>query len=207
MSLPGGHPPSPRPSPCLAEARACARPTAGAVGQLPVLIWGPLSIQDCQHAHAPLVPTSSIAIQPHVEESVRRAAVAEVPHDVYQRDTDTAKTLAARLDASTFLEDMHVLKGGKGPGRIRLNSTQYAQPRRRSWALLVEREHLDGDGDRVYTALNYTAYGRLPADWSCRAMPRPIFDLAVALWHVAYPFLPPISAALPPKGRRCALRV
>ena len=41
--------------------------------------------------------------------------------EVHARPADTASTLRARLAQSSFLEDIHVLKGGRGPARVRLN--------------------------------------------------------------------------------------
>ena len=81
-----------------------------------------------------------------------------MPREVLQwPEDDSVKSLISRLAASTFLEDSHVLKGGgNGKRYIRLNETGYAQPRRRSWSVLVAPPHVDEDGDYVWTGLNYT---------------------------------------------------
>ena len=117
------------------------------------VVWGPIGIEDAAAAGSRM-PSASVVLRGIVD--------------------DSAKSLISRLAASDFLEDSHVLKGG-GNGRryIRLNATGYAQPRRRSWSVLVAPPHIDEDGDCVWTGLNYTAYGRRPPDWQCKPMPRP----------------------------------
>ena len=56
-------------------------------------------------------------------------ARACIPHEVFPRFDDSAVDLRCRLRDSDFLDDIHCLKGGKGPGRVRLNATCYPQPR------------------------------------------------------------------------------
>ena len=125
-----------------------------------------------------------------------------VPDEVLPRPDDTASSLQARLAQSSFLEDIHVLKGGHGPARVRLNATCYPQPRRRSWSL-AEKKDVARDqptDDACASLLNYTAYGRLPSDWEAVEMPPPVEDLGVALWRVALPFLAEPSTRCPPTG-------
>ena len=48
--------------------------------------------------------------------------------------------------------------------------------------------------------LNYTAFGRLPEDLEAVPMPRPVYNLGVALWTVAFDFLTDLSKRHPPTG-------
>ena len=113
---------------------------------------------------------------------------------------DTVKSFVARLAACAWLEDSHVLKGGAGPQRVRLNSTSYAQPRRRSYSAVVAPSYEDEHGERVWDLLCYTAYGRLPKDWEALPMPRPIYELGHLLWSIAFPVLTDVSKQSPPTG-------
>ena len=151
------------------------------------------------------VPTSTVLLKPCIGEDLRRRALREVPDEVLPRPTDTAASLAARLSASTFFEDSHVLEKGKGPRRIRLNATSMPQPRRRTWSLIVEDEFEDEDGDTVRVLSNYTAYGRRPQDWEAMPMPQAVEDLGRFLWSISWPILTPVSQRSPPNG--CQLLV
>ena len=132
-------------------------------------VWGPIS-QEASTSVGAEFATSSVLIEPLFEAEVVDAAIATVPVDVLPLPCDTKETLTARIAASSFLEDSHVLKGGSGPQRVRLNATSYPQPRRRSWSVIVDQD------DEQITLLNYTAYGRLgalPVPHSSAASPRP----------------------------------
>ena len=73
--------------------------------------------------------TSSVLIEPLFEVEVVDAAIATVPMDVLPLPCDTKEKLTARLAASSFLEDSHVLKGGSGPRRVRhCDSMQHIIP-------------------------------------------------------------------------------
>ena len=65
-------------------------------------------------------------------------ARACIPGAVRPVHGDTAESLKSRLSTSDFLDDIHILKGGKGPGRVRLNATSYPQPRRVTWSVLAD---------------------------------------------------------------------
>ena len=172
----------------------------GASGSASVL-WGPISPEASRRAGA-VFPTSSVLLRPELPCGVAEAAIAVVPDEVLSRPDDTASTLRARLAQSSFLEDIHVLKGGRGPARVRLNATCYPQPRRRSWSLAEKKEGVDDQptDDACASLLSYTAYGRLPSDWEAIHLPLPVEDLGVALWRVALPFLAEPSTRCPPTG-------
>ena len=161
--------------PTLAEARATQPPPEDCDRFRPgEVVWGPIGIEEAAAAGSRM-PSASVVLRGIVDDQLRTAALSAVPREVLQwPEDDSVKSLISRLAASTFLEDSHVLKGGgSGKRYIRLNETSYAQPRRRSWSVLVAPPHVDEDGDYVWTGLNYTAYGRRPSDWQCRPMPRP----------------------------------
>ena len=174
--------------PTLREVLATPRPTSA---RSPfILHWGPVPLNDAQAAGATF-PTSSVVLIPHLPTSIVVEAVREIPSHVLPRCDDTVSSLVSRLSQSSFLEDSRVLQGGRGPRRVRLNDTDYAQPRRRSWSVKVEVEG-EGEGEVGSTTtslLNYTAFGRLPEDLEAVPMPRPVFNLNVALWTVAFDFL------------------
>ena len=131
--------------PTLAGARAEALSVSGAA--LPArVLWGPISLQESRRAGGTM-PTSSMLLDPMIPDHVRAEAMAVIPEEVLPRIGDTAKSLARRLSESTFLEDSHVLKGGKGPQRVALNGTTYPQPRRLSWSVVVDRRLPPNDDD------------------------------------------------------------
>jgi hypothetical protein len=55
-------------------------------------------------------------------------------------------------------------------------------------------------GEYVYDAFNYTAHGRLAEDWKAYPMPLAVWDLGVAVWNIALPFLRGHSATVPPNA-------
>ena len=115
------------PPPMYAEALAETPPKSFPRADVQVL-WGPhpkeVAVAAGMWAPAPM---STILLRPCVPEKLRQAVLREVPDDVLPRPTDTAASLTARLAASAFLEDSHVLKDGKGPRRVRLNATRYPE--------------------------------------------------------------------------------
>ena len=177
--------------PTLAEVLATPPPTSARPPF--ILQWGPVPLAASQAAGATF-PTSSVTLRPLLPTGVVSEALREIPSSVLPRSDDTVSSLVARLAQSSFLEDSHVLKGGCGPRRVRLNTTPYPQPRRRSWSVLVDV------GTTATSLLNYTAYGRLPEDLEAVGMPRAVYNLGVALWTVAFDFLTALSKRHPPTG-------
>ena len=165
------------------------------------VLWGPLSKEVAVRAGmwAP-TPTSSVLLRVCVPGHLREAALGEIPAELLPRPGDNVKSLVSRLSASTFLEDSHVLKAGKGPARVRLNATSMAQPRRRSWSHVVEAECEDEDGDTVRVMMNYTAFGRRPLDLEAVEMPKAVDALGAFLWRVSKPLLTPASQEVEPNG-------
>ena len=140
--------------PTRSEARAtCPLPVA----QRPSarLLWGPISREQSEAAGARF-PTSSLLLRVDIPESIRTAVLAEVPEEVLPKAGDTRADLVQRLCASDFVEDSHVLKGGKGPARVLLKSTAYPQPRRRSWSVEVDDDDAAPEVEGVARAVTVT---------------------------------------------------
>ena len=95
-------------------------------------------------------------------------ARACIPHEVIPRFDDSAVDLRCRLRDSDFLDDIHCLKGGKGPGRVRLNATCYPQPRRVTWSVVADIDR-DTGAHGLYA---YTQPCRCldPHTWSSAAL-------------------------------------
>ena len=74
-------------------------------------VWGPVLAEDAAVAGCNRAVVS-VVIQPHVSEHVVNAALQCVPAEVLPRADDTPDSLVARLAASPFLDDAHVLNGG-----------------------------------------------------------------------------------------------
>ena len=184
--------------PMLAEVLSSSPATHVGLGDAQ-LCWGPIGARKSAEAGA-IRPTSSIVLAVAVPESLRQLVLRQVPYDVLPQAGDSVKSLVARLAACAWLEDSHVLKFGRGPQRVRLNATSYAQPRRRSYSVVVRPSYLDEHGKRVRDLLCYTAYGRLPSDWEATPMPRSIYELGHWLWSIAHPVLYDVSKQSPPTG-------
>ena len=185
--------------PTIEEVRSILPPPTDDTDAVQVeeVLWGPISPADARAAGAPFA-SSSILLRPGIDPELRTRVLAEVPLDVIPSGDDTVATFVARLSSSSFLEDSHVQKSGCLKKRVRLNATSYAQPRRRSWSVQVGEPYTDDDGDVVSTLMSYSAFGRVAEDWEARLMPRPVFDLGVVLWRIAFRFLTAESQVHPP---------
>ena len=152
----------------------------------PEIVWS-VDIDQAWAAGCARAP-ESVLLVPRIPSSVMHAVMLDFPSDLYARHSDGPSTLAARLAASKELDDIHTLKGGKGPQRVRLNGTTYAAPRRTSMSVTLGEPHIK-NGVEVVELFNYTSFGRLPQDWRARPMPRCVFDLGVCCWLSAMPWL------------------
>ena len=151
--------------------------------------WGPIS-EALGAKYGAISGCESVLIRPTVTlelEHIMRRVRALMPEAMFPRHDDTAKSLAKRLAECDFLDDIHVRKGGTGTKFIRLNATQYPQPRRVSWS----EPWKDGDDseteDSVWYLYGYESYAtyREPKDWRCRPMPPPVLDLKHYIHSVA----------------------
>jgi hypothetical protein len=164
------------------------------------ILWGRVSIAAGFEAGA-LHGAESILICPTKCIELQRimACVRDlIPSSLLPRAEDTMRSLKNRLAKTEFLDDIHVLKGGKGPSRIRLNATDYAQPRRVTWSVPVASSETRDDGTIELHC--YTQYGRAPDDWKCRLMPSPVCELMLFCWKLAKAAnaLTPSCASTPP---------
>lgn len=165
--------------------------------------WGPV-LEDAAAAAGCVRAAASVVIIPKIPQGVVAAALQSVPAEVLPRVDDTREVLAARLGASTFLDDAHVLNGGNGrrgkngKKRRRLNESCYPAPRRRSWSVVVGAEREDADGEQVVSLCNYSLHGRMAEDERCAPMPSPVLSLCEQLWLAAMPYLCEKSRRSPP---------
>ena len=149
-------------------------------------VWGPVPDRTAT-CYGALAGCESIVVRPidargELEDLMRRVR-ALIPTSLIPRYGDDAQSLVSRLTTSEFLDDIHVLEGGSGPRRVRLNATRYAQPRRVTWSEEAKPAGLSPSDARWLYA--YTQYGRLPSDWRCRLMPPAVKELRSFLWRVA----------------------
>ena len=77
------------------------------------LVWGPVAQSDANAAGS-IEGVASVVIRPAIAPCFAAAAMQCVPAEVLPRDDDTVSTLVARLGASSFLDDAHVLNAGNG---------------------------------------------------------------------------------------------
>jgi hypothetical protein len=123
-----------------------------------------------------------------------------------------ANKFVSAMKECKVLDDIHFKKGGKGPEIIRLNTTEYPQPRRISWSLVLNPPTLYNipaapphEEMFLRTMYTYSQSYRPMTDCCSVPMPLPVFQLGVFLWRAAYPYLSNISQVGPPTG--CQLMV
>ena len=164
-------------------------------GTLPQPTWKPTHA-DCVSAGVEHAPTS-VVLRPTIKAVIIQAARAELSELVVKAD-DTMSTLRQRLADSDVLDDARVpLKGqGKGGRTERLNASTKPQPRRISYSVRGS-DTLTLDGESVEMKLNYTAYRRVERNHVARRMPVGVFDLLVAVWLFARPWIDGVSCACP----------
>ena len=167
-------------------------------------LWGPVPAAEAHRVGA-LAAAASVLIRPsdacNMGSTFARVR-ALLPEDIYPQSDDTAVTLAQRLGASEVLDDIHSPRGGRGTGgrSVRLNASQYPQPRRVTWSVEAAAAHLVPGVGWVQPLYAYTQARRPPQDWRCRLMPAVLSDFMVELWRLALPYLGPVSARSPPNA-------
>ena len=95
-------------------------------------VWGPIA-SDVGRKVGALDGCASVLVRPAdrgVCEEMCRLVCATFPTEILPTYGDDVNSLKARLSKCEYLDDIHVLQGGKGPRRVRLNGTDYPQPRR-----------------------------------------------------------------------------
>lgn len=118
--------------------------------------------------------------------------------------------LVSQLSKGVGLDNKYVPRGGnsKNPSTgdsgeyVRLNGTNYPQPRRVSYSPVIAHPSLaTGQGvDRVRLFAYYNVSGELSGavHASCRALPKAVAKAVLRCWHTAYPHLSFISKGSPP---------
>ena len=129
------------------------------------------------------------------------AACSIIPDEIRSRQGDTAEGLVQRLSESKFYEEMHALKGGgrEGKKRVNLNDTEYGQPRRRSWSVVIKDVHVDANGTPVRTMYKY---GRENSRIRCKSnaapMPKAVFELGARCFMAVRHMLADVCDSSPP---------
>ena len=140
---------------------------------------------------------SSCCLQGVIDVGVSARADMCAPRSIFPSSrSTTAAEMATQIGVCQEMDDMTWTMTGEVQ---RVNATQMAQPRRKSWSVLIG-VHQDEAGGKHYRMYSYSQSYRPPSDWRAAPMPRPIFDLGVACWAAAWCYLSPISQVCPPTG-------
>ena len=138
-----------------------------------------------------------------VDAGVAEAADKCAPRSIFPCSLRaSAEDVRQQIAACQELDDMTWTLTGR---EERVNATMFAQPRRKSWSVVIDEVLDHPDGRRRYELFSYSQSYRPPADWRAAPIPRAVFELGVCCWQAAWPYLSPISQACPPTG--CQLMV
>lgn len=169
-------------------------------GDVPGVDDAPEFIQKC--IVGAIAPIKSVQVIPRLDAEVVETVLSTcVPEAVVPKEGDTPKTLAARLLASNFYDDLLALVGGgsKGSKRVRLNATTNSTPRRRAYSIVVADVHRDKNGALVRTMYAYgKPNSRIRTQVMATPMPWPIFELGLQCFLSVRYYLCDICAARPP---------
>ena len=143
---------------------------------------------------------NSVCLKPDIGSDIVENAMKCIPSSLFPANANSTKEdLVKQMSLCNELDDIHVLTHGNSLPRQRLNETEYPQPRRVSWLAVVQDQHFSHEaGHNVYTLFSYSQTYRKKSDWRGRPMPTSIYQLALACWTAAFPYLPSISQACPP---------
>jgi hypothetical protein len=136
--------------------------------------WGPVS-EEAASAGS-IQGAASVVIIPHIPSDVVSAALQCPPADVLACADDTSETLTARLGASSFLDDAHVLNIQQGQRQTRSERAEAAPVERDAvpCTTAFERRHtaakrcLPCDGDVTHWS-RADALGRIKGLWNAPA--------------------------------------
>lgn len=124
-----------------------------------------------------------------------------VPSEVRPVEGDTPLSFARRIASTRFFDELAALIGGgsRGSKRTNLNETDYRQPRRISWSVVVEDVHLNDQGIPVRTMYAYgKRNSRIRTDVHATPMPWPVFELGVQCFLSVRHVLAEVCATSPP---------
>jgi hypothetical protein len=147
-----------------------------------------------------------VVIIPNIPSDVVQAALQCLPSEVLPCADDTPETLAARLGASSFLDDAHVLNIQQGQRQTRSERAEAVPVERDAASSTTAQVVVSGGGFSAQgrgwrpggPLFNYSAYGRLAEDVRSQPMPYPVFTLGEQLWLAAMPYLCEASRRNPP---------
>ena len=139
---------------------------------------------------------------PTFDPKVVKNALSLVPLKVRPRKRDRAETLARRVADACFFDELMALahgNGRKGAKRVRLNETQYAQPRRKNWSLVTKDVHQNEAGDLVRTMYAYgKPNSRIRTEVHATPMPPQIFAMGDHLSTIVRHHLAEVCKSSPP---------
>ena len=124
-----------------------------------------------------------------------------MPHEVQSKQGDTKTSLIESISASRFFDKQNALKGGgsKGKKRIPLNGTDYRQPRRKSWSVVVHDVHANEIGKPVRTMFVYgKENSRIRQARTAEPMPKPIHRLGLECFLSVRHVLANVCSSSPP---------
>jgi hypothetical protein len=122
-----------------------------------------------------------------------------IPSAAICKDYLNVNDLVQALGVCDELDDIHVMKRGMSREKVRLNTTEYPQPRRITWSVEIgDCYMLKSTGPTVRDLFCYGQSFRNKLDWKARSMPNEIFTLGLHLWYAAYSNLSSISRVCPP---------
>ena len=156
-------------------------------------------IKMCSRAYS--VDTQSLEFLPQLNVSVVAAALALVPSELKSRKNDTIDKLIFRISSSHFFDLLEALLAGgsKGKKRVRVNDTDYSQPRRKSWSVVVVDVHQNEHGEWVRTMYAYgKPNSRIRTERDATPMPREIAELGVQCFLAVRHVLADVCKSSPP---------
>ena len=130
----------------------------------------------------------SMVFQPALDPGVAEAAMDVVPDDIKSRKGDNKANLVKCISNEGFYDNLHALHGGNGcrkrKKRVPLNETDYSQPRRKSFSVVIKDVHLDKAGHPVRTMYRYGKQNsRIRTDATATPMPHEILELGTQCWR------------------------
>ena len=141
-------------------------------------------------------------LDPTFDPKVVEEALSLVPRQVRPRKRDRAETLARRVAKTGFFDELMALahgNGRKGAKRLRLNQTEYPQPRRKAWSVVTKDVHQDHAGNLVRTMYAYgKPNSRIRTEVHATPMPPPILAMGDHLSTIVRHHLAEVCKSSPP---------
>ena len=139
----------------------------------------------------------------NLNQTVIDEANALIPSEARSRPgVDTAETLAERLSALGFFDDLLALVGGgsKGNRRYRLNASHSPVARRKAWSLVIKGPFIEKkSGKRVRRMYSYgKPNSRIRTIVHATPMPPPIFNFGAHIFLAVRSYLSEVCRSSPP---------